>query len=400
MIITKFSASYKGGVVIEPINFKHDMTLLVGPSGAGKTTILKSLRDLKKITYGSSINGFKWDVSICYSGSNYRWAGEFSFVEKNVLDSLLVDPKEEFFKSLMKGMNKRIAENEDGIFIVNETLQVDNKNILERTGSEIKLSTKKIKIKLPDNESTLISLRDEPKIKEFISAIKKITSLDDDYLSVEGINVHNITPKKEVEHVDDTDITASKLKTLSWDMEKKLYFCQMKLRDVFDKINNAYKDIFPFVECISVKEFVYQETASKYLILIKELGSDAIISGDSLSSGMSKTLMLLCYFYLSNEDVVFLIDEFENGLGVNCLDEIVDLLSSENRNNKIQFILTSHHPYIINNIDMDSWSVIARNGNKIKSYDPIVDLKLNSSKHDAFLSLINSSIYEEGIVVE
>lgn len=399
MIINKFSASYKGGVVIEPINFKHDMTLLVGPSGVGKTTILKSLQDLKKIIHGSSINGFKWDVSICYSGSNYRWAGEFSFVEKNVFDSLSVDPKEEFFKSIMKGMKKRISENDDGIFIVSETLKIDNKVILERTSEGIKFSANKIKIKLPDNESTLISLRDEPKIKDFISAIKKITSLDDDYLSVEGVNVHNITPKKETEHPGD-DITICKLKGLSWDMARKLHFCQMNLKDVFDKINNAYREIFPFVDSISVKEFVYQESASKYLILIKELGSDAIISGDSLSSGMSKTLMLLCYFYLSNEDVVFLIDEFENGLGVNCLDEVIDLLSSENNNNNIQFILTSHHPYIINNIDMDSWSVVARDGNKIKSYDPIVDLNLNSSRHDAFLSLINSSIYEEGVSVK
>jgi len=204
--------------------------------------------------------------------------------------------------------------------------------------------------------------------------------------------------KIEVES-ENNELTLNELKEKSWGIEKKLNFCQEKLTDVFDEIQEKYKDIFPFVDKIIVKKFVYQESETRYLILVKELGNKALIPGNALSSGMSKTLMLLCYFYLSNENIVFLIDEFENGLGVNCLDEIVTLLSSCEYNENIQFIMTSHHPYIINNISMSNWTVIARKGNVIKSYDPVLDLKLSTSRHEAFLSLINSPVYEEGVVL-
>ena len=55
---------------------------------------------------------------------------------------------------------------------------------------------------------------------------------------------------------------------------------------------------------------------------------------------------------------VILIDEFENSLGVNCLDEITEDVVKESR--RLQFILTSHHPYIIldsGENDPPDWSV-------------------------------------------
>jgi len=402
MIINGFSSSYQGGVTIEPLVFKSNMSLLVGPSGVGKTTILNSVSDLKKIVRGSSINGFKWSVDISFNKTNYKWSGEFSYVEKDIFDSISIDPKDEFLRDIASRLSKKIQiqDNDDEVILLNEELCINDKVIIKRTINEIKFSRKKIGIKLPDDESTLISLRDEPEIKEFISAIDKISILDDDYLSVEGINVRHLKPKNKIEvESENNELTLNELKEKSWGIEKKLNFCQEKLTDVFDEIQEKYKDIFPFVDKIIVKKFVYQESETRYLILVKELGNKALIPGNALSSGMSKTLMLLCYFYLSNENIVFLIDEFENGLGVNCLDEIVTLLSSCEYNENIQFIMTSHHPYIINNISMSNWTVIARKGNVIKSYDPVLDLKLSTSRHEAFLSLINSPVYEEGVVL-
>ena len=47
-----------------------------------------------------------------------------------------------------------------------------------------------------------------------------------------------------------------------------------------------------------------------------------------------------------------LIDEFENGLGVNCIDVLAELLLGERRD--LQFVITSHHPKIINQISNSS----------------------------------------------
>ena len=79
---------------------------------------------------------------------------------------------------------------------------------------------------------------------------------------------------------------------------------------------------------------------------IKEIGVPEWIGPECISSGMFKSLVHISELYLSTDGTLFLIDEFENSLGINCIDELTtDILQS---GRKLQFILTSHHPYIIN----------------------------------------------------
>jgi AAA15 family ATPase/GTPase len=111
---------------------------------------------------------------------------------------------------------------------------------------------------------------------------------------------------------------------------------------------------------------------------------------------MLKTLIHISELYLSPEGTVILIDEFENSLGINCIDVVTDLIR-ENRN--IQFILTSHHPYIINNIGMEHWKIVTRKGGVVTVKDA-KDLNLGKSRHQAFTQLINLEEYNEGINVE
>lgn len=94
-------------------------------------------------------------------------------------------------------------------------------------------------------------------------------------------------------------------------------------------------------------------------IYIKEKGVSHWIHQGQISSGMLKTLLHISELYLSTQDTVILIDEFENSLGINCIDVVTELLL-ENRN--MQFIITSHHPYIINNIPMEYWKIVTRRG--------------------------------------
>ncbi|MDV2999866.1 MAG: hypothetical protein N5P05_001472 [Chroococcopsis gigantea SAG 12.99] len=51
--------------------------------------------------------------------------------------------------------------------------------------------------------------------------------------------------------------------------------------------------------------------------------------------------MYISQLYLAPDNSIILIDEFENSLGVNCLDSVTELVLN---NNKLQFIITSHHP--------------------------------------------------------
>ncbi|MDF5732774.1 MAG: ATP-binding protein, partial [Rhizonema sp. PD38] len=54
----------------EPIQFS-DLTLLVGVSGVGKTRILQSIMNLRKIAKGSSLNGVEWKINFYVNNIQY-----------------------------------------------------------------------------------------------------------------------------------------------------------------------------------------------------------------------------------------------------------------------------------------------------------------------------------------
>lgn len=124
----------------------------------------------------------------------------------------------------------------------------------------------------------------------------------------------------------------------------------------------------------------------EYTVLyIKEKGFSSWIKQSNISSGMLKTLMYISELYLSPKGSVMLIDEFENSLGVNCLDSMTEIVTD---NKDLQFILTSHHPYIINNISPKHWKIVTRQGGVVQVKDP-QELGISKSREKAFIDLIN-----------
>jgi len=117
------------------------------------------------------------------------------------------------------------------------------------------------------------------------------------------------------------------------------------------------------------------------------------IEEDRLSSGMLRVLRHLSELYLLPEGSVLLIDEFENSLGINCIDALTENLSEDR---DLQFIITSHHPYIINNIGIKHWKIVTRKGNTVTVRDAS-DFNLGKTKHSAFMELLQLEEYSDGI---
>jgi len=63
---------------------------------------------------------------------------------------------------------------------------------------------------------------------------------------------------------------------------------------------------------------------------------------------------------------------------------LTDDLIHENKT--LQFIATSHHPYIINNIPYEYWKIVTRQGGHIRICNAS-DYHLGKSKQDAFIQL-------------
>ncbi|MFM7884894.1 MAG: hypothetical protein ACKO8H_24810, partial [Microcystis panniformis] len=108
------------GLSIDSCEFFPDLNLLVGISGAGKTSILKAISNLKRIANGESINGVKWDVELLTNDHvRYHWLGEFE-----------VRKARSFIKIEGDKVNSNDGENK--VSIISETLLKDQEVLIAR----------------------------------------------------------------------------------------------------------------------------------------------------------------------------------------------------------------------------------------------------------------------------
>ncbi len=358
----------------EPISFSN-LALLVGVSGVGKTQILKGILNLQRIANGASLNGLAWDITFStVNNVEYRWQGEFETQKIPVIIPNQADEASNFR-------------------IVHEHLSRNGDRIIERTPTEIKFKGN-ITPKLSPFQSTVKILNQEEDISPIQQGFEKIIYSDN---STSVTPIHGIR-QTLVSIFLTNQFSLNIIKTSNFPIFIKMALIARHYSDIFNNIINIFIDIFPQVEDVKIEAVPNNDDSSfiSFPIQIKEKGVNNWISQNNISSGMLKTLILISELYLSPEGTIILIDEFENSLGINCIDIVTDLLA-ENRN--IQFILTSHHPYIINNISMEYWKIVTRKGGVVTVTDA-KDLNLGKSRHQAFTQLINLEEYNEGIKVE
>jgi predicted ATPase len=362
----------------EPIYFS-DLNLLVGISGVGKTQILESIMNLRKIAGGRSLNGVEWDIDFSSNNYEYKWNGEF---ETKELETFIID-------------DKKAEKNK---FRINrEYLSVNGKLIIERNNHEIVFNGNKLP-KLSPFESAIKILSEEENIAPVKDGFNKVIYSEQSrgenpgllYDIIQSLTITSRSSPKKYSSLE--EIQESNLP-----IQIKLALVYNHYPETFQDIKQRFIDIFDQVEDIRIEpdkdKDLHKIIADYPFINIKEKGVNNWIIQQRISSGMFRTLMHISELYLSTEGTVILIDEFETSLGVNCIDILSDLLL-ENR--KLQFIITSHHPYIINKIGMEHWKIVTRRGGIVTARDA-KDYNLGKSRHQAFMQLINLEAYKEGI---
>ena len=111
---------------------------------------------------------------------------------------------------------------------------------------------------------------------------------------------------------------------------------------------------------------------------------------------MQKVLLILVDLCTLPNGATYLIDEYENSLGINSIDFFPDFLTEFKTD--AQIIITSHHPYIINNVEPHNWIVFNRKGSKVKmKYGKEIAEKMGKSRQKYFVQLMNDPFYIEGI---
>ncbi len=367
----------KSGWKLNPVDFSgQNLALLVGVSGAGKTQIINAIMNLKKIANGASLNGLKWNITFsAENGIDYCWQGEFE----------------------NKGLSEKISAgdsfDEDKQFeIIYEKLSSGETEIVKRDKSGIEFNGMRTP-KLSPSQSVINVLYREDIIKPIYNNFNKI--INSDQLKKIFAN-----PAYEMNLVTFKILTNSEhiknIQKINWPIEMKLAIVYGRNPDIFNTIKKHFIDIFPQVEDVKF-EPVRESNQSpdfSFPLQIKEKGVDNWIHQSVISSGMLKTFYHICELYLMSEGSVILIDEFENSLGVNCIDVITENLLDKSRN--LQYIITSHHPYIINNISMKHWKIVTRKGGTVTVKDA-KDFNLGKTKHSDFIELLQLEEYTDGI---
>jgi len=365
------------GLSIDSCKFFPDLNLLVGISGAGKTSILKAISNLKRIANGESINGVKWDVEFLTNDHvRYHWLGEF---EVRKARSLIKIEEDE--------VNSNDGENK--VSIIRETLLKDQEVLIARNQEVIEFKHSKT-----------------PKLASYLSCIELFNQEEDVFPVRQEFNKmvfnplkFNISSSTLDKILRDYEYTSlSELQSSQLPISDKLLITYKKYPDTFEIIKRKFLDIFPQVEDLKIEFLepfklgdIGMLVSLTPIFLLEDLPRIQIKEKNSHvwivePSGMIKSLMFLATIKLSPDGSVILIDEFENSLGVNCLDTLTEDLLVNYRD--LQFIITSHHPYIINNISPAYWKIVTRKGGVIQVHNA-ADFHISKTRQKAFIDLIN-----------
>lgn len=350
---------------IQDLKFDY-LTLLVGASGVGKTKILRAILDVAKIARGKSCNGVEWKVTFEQASLEYIWSGQFELTPEDDVN---------FFE---KGENNYI--------ILKEELICGGQRVVERDKNKL-LFLGNETVKLDAAQSVIVLLKEEPIIKPVTSAFIQIYQLEN---ANEGIRVSPSLSKKREQIKDILSVHDSRFLL----PVEKLFVLHKNGLQEFNDIKSIFMNIFPLVEDIDfTKERFFDGTVIP-LLKIKEKGVSSWIMQNEISSGMFRTLSQITILVLAQDGDVILIDEFENGLGVNCIDRLAEQIIEPEKD--VQVIMTSHHPYIINNIPFKRWKIVTRTTSDV-SVLSADDLKIGEhSKHEAFMQLIQTKAFKTG----
>lgn len=380
MKVQKFSFSHhRENWHIDEVSF-DDFNLLVGPSGVGKTRILKALETIFSVAQGQGdreLDDFEWTIKFFHLEKFYSWQLKTSLVEE---------------KGVWKKEFPQFEINEEKLFeIIHECEQIE---IFYLSSSSSKLDNKELP-KLKRTQSMMILLSEEDSIAPVQQAFKQfILNEVPQNQWVKSVFVPNDDNSESKSNESVLNISEFKNEFLDTPLAAKMFFIQNFYSDFFNKIKENYTNIFPDVKQIRINPEKDSNNEVWLPFEIQDADSEDWIPQDRMSSGMFRTLMYIIEIMTAPKGSVILIDEFENSLGINCMSEVTDFILDHA--DGLQFIITSHHPYIINNIPWQDWQIVSRKGSHIKTQKATDISALNTaSSLDKFTQLINVLDFEE-----
>lgn len=346
----------------------QNFNLIIGDSAAGKTRLLNTLFNLGRLVAQKKIGAEgNWKITLQIGRNIYFWEVNFE-TEENVS------------------------------FVQNELVTMNEKVILTRNKDEtIYLDTKLHK--LPQDETSISLLREEEIIKPLFQGFS--TMLRRKFFSNE-LEKHSAIYAVNTKILDELGQKNDLFEVYKQDLglNPRLYVLSNYFPDIYKKIIDYFRDTFEFISDIKILDssdiVSLGVPAGSPVICIKESNVDDWIPLTELSSGMQKTLLILTDLVSLPKGTIYLLDEYENSLGIGPVDVLPDFMLAENL--EIQLIVTSHLPHIISKVPVENWYIAHRKGSHIDfAYGDDLVAKYSISAQEKYIQLLNDPLYNEGI---
>lgn len=352
----------------------HSINLFVGETGSGKTRLLNTIFDIGVfVTQGSVFKGGKWEITFEGDEATYRW----KFAGRRNEDGTGSVLSEELVELRENKDDKIIIQRDDSFFF---------------NGTQLP--------KLASGMCSIFLLKEEAVIAPIYQVFSRIMRRS---FSDEGIKIplaYSNVPielEKELEKNKSLELMAKHEITVSL----KLFFLKKYFKPLYEDLCGFYQSIFPVVEHCEITDASSLEEKVPLIgrvpvFAIKEKHVNQLIPLQELSAGMQKVLLIMTDIIALPPNSLYLIDEYENSLGINAIDFLPSFLADHGGNK--QFVITTHHPYLINNMPIVNWQIFHRKGSNvtIKNGSDYVE-KFGQSKQKAFIQLINDPFYSEGL---
>lgn len=354
-----------------PVTFGK-MNLLVGGTSSGKTRLLHTIFNLGKFVAANEFKQGSWDLAFDTDSRKYHWK-----IRCETLENTPLVTSEHLFEITPDGEIP----------------------LIDRDPSHFVFGGKDLP-KLPRNQPSIALLADEEQIKPIYSGFTSIRRRHFDRDALERAAGFSTVPHglvAEIKKKKDLDTFGK------WDppLSVTLSLLSEHFPPIYATICEHYKAIFPFITDISIRDAAQIHPnmalpAKAPLFCIKEKSVDRWLPVPDLSSGMQKVLLILTDLHVLPNGSIYLIDEYENSLGINAIEFLPTVFLSLELD--IQLFVTSHHPYLINRVPVANWYVFHRSGSSVR-IKPGVELqqKYGRSKQNAFIQLINDPFYLEGV---
>lgn len=402
MPVTRFAFEDKFlGWKLNEVAF-HDFNLLVGGSGAGKTQILNAIRRVVHagLVGTENVRECEWMIEVTDGDNRYQWEAKTGSP-----NPLLFSDEYDFLDVSLDEMHESTVPT-----LLHEVVLKNDEKLVNRNGKSFEFGSTTLP-KLKRTESAISLLRDEAGLSSVYRAFSRFVFSEASALS-HSTGARLLSYQSEdfdrrlLVEVKNRCRTIEELRQIKGvPLLAKAFILQENLPSEFNEIKEAYVEVFPTVSDIKLFDedtegglvtadgsFIEEDGLS---LGIKENGVAGWVIDDRISVGMRRTLMHFFEVALAAPGTVIIIDEVENSLGVNCLPQITDHFLGHT---ELQFILTSHHPYVINNIPWRYWKLVTRKGSEVTVKDATSIPELDAaSKLEKFTQLMNLEEYEEAI---